>query len=637
MYILGILVLVFFVVPPLISTAIGQTTPDFQVTETAAISGTPGYSITTSTQAPVRNVTIYSGYVLDSSADWMLENAHYQTNLDHWGVKSVQREEKGVRLNLAGYHKFQDNYFDSEAFFRGRPSFPVMNYSDVQFSVSINVLSGDVAVTLRVRFKDSSSFEWSEMTQTSRQMEAGDDQRLVLSPSRSVINTLTTGSFAESAIGITIFSEVPAEVIIGEVSVIANSREDLYPVSFDIQAQDGASLFSNQYTNKVGGLIRERWTGATTMSSYYYLPALRLTDTGNESDASLLLVRETNQTFYLREGTYSGFAGWVKMDSSSGLDALTSGINITITVTSNQALSVQIKILVTRLSMILTPNFAYTRIEIDAANSTEFYYVDYPFTESEFLYLPPLATFNLKVKQLQYDYRNIDDAHLTYSQQNQFVSVVSKANDSNIDASVVFPVFAAMGFIFDLGFVIAIVALIGIIGIVLLAIYENRGWRDPYIQPSLLPLSVILISVFTPWISYSFLTGANPETTIYGNIFVPILTTLWDSMGGSANIAPNVYLLPNIILLAVLYWLPIGYLLLQIVYKRKVIIIRELQKIDTLILIDILLGPLVMGIFALDLCLNGFCSINIGLIATLALLPAWIIAKVLEDRRMRKQ
>jgi len=625
--ILFILIALLIVGPPLLSVY-SQSSPQIQVSETTPIAGVSGYSVVNSAQAPTRDVTIYSGTVFDNSADWVMEDVHHQIYLDRWGVKSVTEVDSGARILLEGYHKYEDNYFDSVVVFRGKPSFPVMNYTNVQFSVAISVLTGNVDVTMRVHFKNAEGYDWWETPSTTVNLEAGASEEIVLNPDFYNITSNTSGWIIESSIEIEIFSQVPADVIIGEIEVTAESEVDLYPVSFDLQALDGESLFSNPYMDRIGGYARESWTASIPAETYYL--GIWFTDTGDENDTALGFIRKTNETFYLRAGTYAGFAGWLEFDADTGTSIQKSGVNITLTVAADESTAVKIQIEATRIYLSSTPNFAYTRVEIDTENISHLYNVDLPLSGEDFLYLPPMEEFDIWMSPLQYDYRESDDTHYSYQLRAQ--AVVSKDADSNVVITLVYAQSDVLGFTFNEAFILGIVALAGIIIIIALSIRVNEKWTSPKIRPSLIPLTVIFISIVTPWVNYSFMTAANPETQIGGNIFVPLLTTLWSSLGSSVTLAPNNYLLPNMGVLALFFWLPVAYFMYQMIYRRQVISIKEMHKKDSLTASGLVLGPFVIGLYYLWFCINGICSISIGLIAAVGILPAWIVAWILEGR-----
>ena len=219
--ILIILIALLIVGPPLLSTVYSQSRPQIQVSETTPIAGVSGFSAVNSTHAPSREVTIYSGNVFDSSADWVMENIHHQFYLNRWGVESVTEVQSGARVLLEGYHKFQDNYFESEAIFLGKLSFPVMNYTDIQFSTAVSVLSGSVNVSIRILFKDTEGYEWWEAQSTTVNLVAGASDEIILNPDYTNITSNTSGWIIESAIEITLFTLIPSEVIVGGVTVTA--------------------------------------------------------------------------------------------------------------------------------------------------------------------------------------------------------------------------------------------------------------------------------------------------------------------------------------------------------------------------------------------------------------------------------
>jgi hypothetical protein len=144
------------------------------------------------------------------------------------------------------------------------------------------------------------------------------------------------------------------------------------------------------------------------------------------------------------------------------------------------------------------------------------------------------------------------------------------------------------------------------------------------------------ITIFFPWVTYSFDTEVTPSSTIFGAIMVPLFTTLLWSPQSQVTPTPNSYLLPNIIAIAFLYWIPVFYLSYLIATRSNSISYELLSKdTDPLLSLGVIGGPFIIGCYYTWLCIIGLCYANIGLVATLLTLPSWFVASKLRERSDR--
>lgn len=158
------------------------------------------------------------------------------------------------------------------------------------------------------------------------------------------------------------------------------------------------------------------------------------------------------------------------------------------------------------------------------------------------------------------------------------------------------------------------------------------GARTDYnLRTNLLPVSFYYISMFLPWVTYSFDTNAIPFSTVSAAIMVPLFTTLWWTPQSQLTPAINTFQLLNVFVIVLLYWIPMIYLS-YLIATRPNSISDELIEEDSLLSVGVLGGPFVVGCYYVWLCITGLFYLNIGLIAALLTLPSWWVASWLRWR-----
>ena len=578
--------------------------------------GTVGYTIQKTTYTPQTNVVVYNGSVNDPSADWFISSGLFYQCYD---------DSQDVTLELDGTGIITNGYlYDSYVQFVGRPTLPLFNYSHVSFSVDIKVLQGSAHASIEVNYREWPEIHWHEAGKNTTSLDETQSGTLVLEPSLDSAYNLTSGWGIRTTILLRFTSSEESVIQVGNVIISVKSNENLYPVTFDMQAPDGESLFLNPSMN----ILRSE--------NYFYsmeyprYTAIELTRTENYTDSSIYEPRSVNETLYLAEGTYEGVAGWFydryKMENSI--------FNISFTIEPNESVFIAIRIPTFRLYIDINPSFAYS--EVWVSDWGTIYRIEYPLQDADYLYMPNGTSFTITVSPIAYEsHRFVDYAHYNYRQPSARCTFAANGT-SDVRVTVVFSQFSILGIILDWGQILEIV---GTALLLLLLIYGGitRGFAGArtnyYARANLLPVSVYYIATFLPWVTYSFNTDAYPPTTIFGVVFVPLYMTIWWSQGSQFTPAPSSYLIPNIIVFAFLYWLPIMYLSYLIATHSNSINSKFTtdEDIAALTLLSAV-GVFVIGGYYMTLCATGLCYVNIGLIAALLMLPAWGIAYGLRRR-----
>lgn len=606
-----------FVTAPVISILHRTLEPAFIARDESSIEGTIGYTIYREEYPQRTSVVVYNGTVNDPGADWYIL---YESSC------RSHDESRGVTLELDGVSIRPDGYIvNSHIGFAGSPTLPLFNYSQVSFSINIRVLLGSANASLRVSYGAWPDPNWCEAGENSTYLDEGQSGTLVCKPPLSGAFNLSSGWIVRTTMLVEIASTEKSLVLIGDVVISADSNENLFPVTFDIQAPDGESLFLNPYMKSL------RHAGSNIDEEKGSYPAVELTRTGNSTDSSKFGPRVANETLFLAEGTYEGRTGWFYKHGHSLLDSM---INISFSVGPDESILVNIRIPASRLYIDIYPSFAYSRVTV--LDGVAYYMIDYPLQDAEYLYLPNRTSIGIHVRPLVYEgHRFIDYAHYNYRQATAAFGIYT-AGSSNVRVTVVFSQFSAFGVILDWGQILGILAT----ALLLMLLIHGAAKRsfagivtDYNLRTNLLPVSLYFITMFFPWVTYNFDTSEDPFSSVSGAVMVPLFTTLWWTPLSQLTPAPSSYLLPNIIAIVFLYWIPIIYLG-YLIATRANSISHELSRKETdpLLSLGVLGGPFIVGCYYMWLCIIGLCYPNLGLMAALSTLPSWGVASWLRRR-----
>jgi len=314
-------------------------------------------------------------------------------------------------------------------------------------------------------------------------------------------------------------------------------------------------------------------------------------------------------------------------------------LNISFTIGPDESVLIAIRIPTFRLYIDIEPSFAYSKVTV--LDFGYIYRIEYPLQDTEYLYMPNRTSFSIIVSPIAYLYhRGVDNAHFHYRQATARLSVITDGA-SCVSVSVVFSQFALFGFILDWGQILGIV---GATLLLLLLIYGGikksfAGARSDYnLRTNILPVLLYYITMFSPWVTYSFSTDGNPFTAVSGAVMVPLYTTLWWNSDSQLTPSPSSFLLPNVFAILFLYWIPIIYLS-YLLATRTNSIEKELFDLDDVsnLGLGVALGPFVIGCYYTWLCITGLCYFSIGLVAALLTLPSWGVANWLRMRNNRNQ
>lgn len=614
--------IVLFIVAPSVSYAHRNSGPTYITSVESPIKGSIGYTIQRTSHSSQTSVVVYNGTVNDQSADWYSSYSYFC---------KIHDESRGVTLELEGTGTTPTGHtLDSVVGFNGKPTLPLMNYSEVCFSIDIDVIQGSANVSLLVFYFAWPDDDWNKAGENYTYLEENQSGTIIIKPPLSGAYNLSSGWAIRTTMVVNVRSSEESRVKIGDVVISVVSNENLYPVTFDLQAPDGESLFLNPY---MMALRCEEYL--YNDNDYPKYPAIELTRTGNITDSSIFGPRITNETLYLAEGSYDGIAGWFygeyKMDDSI--------FNISFTIGTNESVLIAIRIPTFRLYIDIAPSFAYSKVAV--RDWGYIYRIEFPRNDSDYLYMPNSTSISITVSPIAYMYnRGVDYAYFDYKQASARISVITDGT-SCVRVSVVFSQFVLFGFILDWG---QILGILGASLLLLMLIHGGikrsfAGARSDYnLGTNILPVLLYYITMFFPWITYNFNTDGNPFTTVTGAVMVPLYTTLWWNLESQLTPSPSSFLLPNVFVILILYWIPIIYLSYLLATRTNSITKELFDKGDVSYLsLGVALGPFVIGCYYTWLCISGLCYFSIGLIAALLTLPSWSVAYWLRLRNNRIQ
>ncbi|TET11813.1 MAG: hypothetical protein E3J86_01745 [Candidatus Thorarchaeota archaeon] len=613
-HVIVFLSLSLLIVAPLVSSNQRVTEPNV-VVEEYQMEGSTGYTVSKTSCSPQSEVVVYNGTVKDPGADWYSESFHSEI---HTGITSVNVELSGtVPISNKISHI-------SWAKFYGNPTLPLLNYSEVTVSVPLKSLRGSANITVYVYPKAWPDTEYRDYWEIATHLEEGNSETLVLNPSINRTYNLSSGWIVRSNILVDIISTEESLIQIGEVVISARSTEDLYPVTFDFQSPDGESLLLNPYMYT----LRETDTHTVNGELACY-PALELTRTGNITESSIFVQRTFNETLYLAAGQYEGVAGWFTMSEGiSGWPHMSlhdSTFNVSFVVEPGDSILVEIRVTAYRLSIDLSPSFAYSVVWIIADEAR--YNGLFPLQETEYLFIPGSEVYLI----------TLGASFLTST----YIFVETEGSTS-VKVSITYPHLSFFGMILDWG------QMIGLVGaLLLLSVFVYEGIKNNFVgmrkhcnhRISFLPISLSFMTLILPWVNYTYeRTFTNPAFTAFATIMVPIFTTFFWNPTSQVTPISSSNPFPNAIPIIFLYWIPIVYLSYLIITSRNCIS-HDLSRNDMhpLLRIAVIGGPFIIGCYYLWLCILGLYFIDIGLVAALLSLPSWVIVLRLEKRNNQIQ
>lgn len=601
------------------STDYERSEPVIRVIEESTMEGNPELIISREPCAPVTDIVVHNSTICDESEGW------YKFRYDY-GVIQVHDNSEEVQIQL------QDTPTSSHVRFIGRPYLPVMNYSEIRYSIPTRVLKGSANFSLRVGFQRWPDGFFFEAAENWIFLEQGNDTDLRLITTMNEVYNDTDDWIFYATMVLIITSTEASTISVGKVVISVESEEGLYPVSVDVQAPDGESLFENPNTNLMSVYYDkdtyEMYTG--------YYPALDLTRTGNRTEGSVFIPRKCNATLYLGEGTYEGFAGWIFGRNRQW--AL--GFSCNFSIESGEAIHIIARVPAFRLTIDITPVFAYSRVYVSGGF---LYELDYPFQKPYFLYIPSsFSEFAVTIRPLMYNSHRPDKLHYRFSEdlQPRARTEILTNGTTCIRVEVAFSEFSLFPGIFDIGQFVSILSIIALMFIFLFDARKQIPLKIrsyPTTKYSLLPITLYFISLFTPGVTYSFVTAAVSPTTIFGVIIIPFGRAFWWSSQSWLTPAPSNYLVLDVLWIGVLFWVPFLYLCSLIIKPNELITPESLLDPEYIPTSIIVFCPFIIGCYYLFLCLTGVCSPGIGLITMLAITPAWLFMYWFSGREKKEQ
>ncbi len=573
---------------PILSIELTQPSSN-ETVETDPIEGTSGCVIEKNGSTPVRNLILFNDTIMSESIEW--HNPWFSNDCEAY------ESQDGVTLNMevspAGTRVRYDGYL----------SLPVVNYTQMMIDTNVRVLKGNVTIRFYVRFIEWPSISSREGGMTEIELSAGESSEISISPLIENLYVLDSEWIARLKMSIDIVVHEPSTVTVGDVVVSVESQEDLYPVTFDIQAPDGKSIFENKYINQIGGMNRHD-------SREVYYPAFRLTTSNNYTyHSSAYGPYRTNETLFLPVGNYTGYAGW----NRGTLMSSTSGTVCNFTLSPGESISVTARISVRRLYVKMNPLFPYTSVSV-----LDYHEVRFDSNEDYFI-LYRTSYLDIRIRPLHEHKFRVDDI---YQFDNRIgtkqILLQDLEPNSTLTITVTYSRIAIGGLILDYGQLIWLISsiMLGVTIIIsLLPLHTRPGFKR-----RVLPLVPLFLGAILPWVHYEFTEGT---ITVGGTLFIPFSTTVWSGENGMSSFVPTSYLTLNLIITGLLFWLPLAALLYSPLIKGNLVDLYSSEDMELKALV--LLGPIVLSAYYVSFCIYNNLIVGLGcLIVVCTFLPALI-------------
>jgi len=599
-----ILLISIFFISPSISVMQRAQAPSYDWTGSHPIDGEIGCAYEKKECESVRNLVLYNDTILDDSIEW--NNPWYSVD------NTAYLSSNGVTVEMG------ETPSGCAVTFEGHLSVPVVNYSRMTFNTSISVAKGNVTIHFYVYFKEWLHRHGIEGDYVKIEATAGEHHAISLSPPADSLLNLTTEWMACAEMRFLFVASDSCILNVGNVVVALESQEDLYPATFDVRDPTGQSIFENQYINHRGG----EWRYYDFEDEIY--PGFRLTKSDNYTyHSSTYIPRNTNETIYLPIGNYSGFIGWIAKDWM--IEAFRTPCNFSIY--ENESISVTGRIPVHKLFLNMQPLFPYTSVTVQdyisiwITSDEQFLYL-YPSSQLR-VYLFPMSYSNFGVEEVhQYDNR----IHLAY------ILIPDIEMSSVINLNVRYSHLAVGSFVLDYGNLLWLLSccLLGVIILVKLFLISSQ----PGFKRRLVPTVPLILSMLFPWVQFEISEGT---TTILSSIFVPFTATLWSGGNGTISFVPTSFLILSPLIVGLVFWLPLAVFLSSPLILSKIEDLRLFgagTKTDKFL---ILIGPVILAVYYLAICITNGFQIGLGLLAAFAYPLVFLISYYWSDKKKRSE
>ena len=341
-------------------------------------------------------------------------------------------------------------------------------------------------------------------------------------------------------------------------------------------------------------------------------PMLNLTQEGTSSTYTYLFYWAlTNGPIYLDPGNYTGFACW-------GVHFPWPRTPIELEIEQGQSAYWTIRILAVRVDMVENPRLPSYFANIETVGGSDNLYHTWDISEAlpEAVYIPPLN------KSIEISgWASSEQAIIYFPHVPHAIIFVNGSN--NLFYTLRYPYFQFQNTVFtpvQLALLLYLPALTFLILVRVVIMLEPSGPKRIWLNPRILPVLAMLITIVTPWFFSSETKQAYPSGyySVFRAYFVPFFfQTTW--IEGSSAIA---YSQPNIVSLTlpvVFFWIPLIIAAVQIRVEKL-----SADKEVSAALFCIIISSLV-GWFFISLDSDAFYAPGPGLILPSLISLLWII------------
>ncbi|MBD3406136.1 MAG: hypothetical protein GF411_08430 [Candidatus Lokiarchaeota archaeon] len=396
------------------------------------------------------------------------------------------------------------DFEDTEMVFSTDVNIPLHNITKLTFEADVEVLQGTTNLSMYIgieRWKDLLSVPFNNTFANHTRYTVyystctPEMYTMQVDVPLWMINNATDDWMVQADFRIRLDSVLYSSIIIKSVQITAEYDIDLYPVTIDMKASDGNSLYSNPYSKELGPT-----------------PYLRLTNSMKEN-YSRIYIPVGNETIYLPEGEYEGVIGWhVSFD-------FWEESSILFLVESGKKTIVHAPIGTLKLQIDLNPRVPHLQMSVLLFNENST--VKYKFQDGPWISFSYYRFWSIAVHEIDYLYIPAIMGSLILGiyvmDQIMFISSetdidiqqdISGSNDLILDIDLAY--FEFLGFALSPGETIVITVAVSLIFAAIITLWkntENQKWISQLKNVKSIPFWLSLGSIFVPWFIVNMQSG----------------------------------------------------------------------------------------------------------------------------------
>jgi hypothetical protein len=443
-----------------------------------------------------------------------------------------------------------------------------------------------------------------------------DRVNLSFSAPLSTINSEVYHWLVHAFLQVKVTSTSNARLQLHNVSARVTSSHDLFRLRIDVQSTNGSSLFANPYFK----WIRDP-------------PRINLTRHGVYDEWAIIHPARPNDTLYLSPGNFSGYSGWRSTIRYSG-----KCVPVSLSLGYGEDTHWGIRLHSARLYLSIKPNLPSIELNVIDGDYDPYYLFPFDPKVAEFVYVPaedddkwyhigvssdPTFLFKFRRTAIGAGW----DGPLSSSQDLHLEVTFPIANLGNLALT-----------ISDIMVLIICVLLLVLLVARILIHFRELGASIVLRDPRLVPVILLFVGAFLPWVvySHSVMSWSGPVITVNYAGINPLATYLEFYNDSLIIIHPGIVLVAydlNAVWLVLgaffLFWLPLLYCTTSVGVSKD-------KRYDSHFAIMLML-PIVLVLSSL---FPGFyiSSIDLGPGSFLSLLslPLWIVIETLQRKLLPK-